>query len=92
MPDTSTEPRQGQLARLAALALLAALGSTALAADPPPGTPSASESGATRPAGETAAGSSPRPSSEGSAAEPIEPFVPSESISADSAVAFPVDI
>ena len=74
------------------MALLAVLGAPALASDPPPGTASGSDTGARPAAGAAAGGSSRQPSSTRSSAEPVEPFVPSESISADSAVAFPVDI
>lgn len=61
---------------------------TDLSADPPPD----AQSAGTQPAAESADESSQRASSEGKGQEPQKPFVPSESISADSAVAFPVDI
>jgi len=78
-----------QRARLSTVViLLTVLGAPGLSADPLPG----SEDGAAQPTAETADDSPARASSETRTQEPVEPFVPSESISADSAVAFPVDI
>ena len=79
---------------LAMAALLIALGvfvvrAAGLSADPLPGGPQA---GKTETPGKSADGPSEQAPSEGAAKQPDEGFVPSESISADSAVAFPVDI
>jgi hypothetical protein len=56
----------------------------------------ASAPGGGSPAPETQTGASSASGSEtparGSAVTPAEPFIPSESISADSAISFPVDI
>lgn len=77
----------GRVRFSAVLTLLAALASPALSAEEP-----GSESGASEPPAAAGQATSKETSEQSTTAEPVEPFVPSESISADSAVAFPVDI
>lgn len=81
-------PSEGRAWFSAAVMLLAVLVPTSACADPLPG----EDASGTKASAETP--SEPvRPSSKGQpAGEPEKPFVPSESIPADSAVAFPVDI
>ena len=88
MRSETRTPTPGAAAVLLCVLAASSVYPAAVPADPPP----APQAGETRPAGKSVDAPSQQASGKGAPPQPVEPFVPSETISADSAVAFPVDI